>query len=72
MITAIQPEVKPLGRYTSKEACLMLGIHPNTMRQYVLKGYIDPIPQKPGIKGVRYMGHEIIKLWKYMTGGSIR
>lgn len=69
MITAIEPDVEPRGRYTSKDTCNILGIHPNTMRQYVLKGYILPIPKREGVKGVRYMGREILKLWKYITSG---
>lgn len=71
MITAIQPDVKPLGRYSGKDTCLMLNIHPNTLRQYVLKGYIKTLPKKPGTKGTRYMGSDITKLWKYITGGRV-
>lgn len=71
MMTAIQPDVKPLGRYSGKDTCTMLGIHPNTMRKYVLKGYIMPLPKKNGVKEVRYKGSDIIKLWKDRTGGRI-
>lgn len=64
MITPIQPEVKPLGRYTATETASLLNIHLNTLRNYALLGYIKPLPKKPGTKGVRYLGREISRCWK--------
>lgn len=64
MMPAVMPEVKPLGRYIGKEVCELLNIHPNTLRKYVLAGYITPLPKKPGTKGTRYMGREIARCYK--------
>ncbi|MCM1220097.1 MAG: helix-turn-helix domain-containing protein [Lachnospiraceae bacterium] len=66
-MTAIAPEVKPLGRYATKEVCEMLEIHRNSLLRYVTEGIISPLPKKPGTKVTRYLGRDIIKLWKQKT-----
>lgn len=68
MLTSIEPVVKPLGRYTIKETCSFLGIHRMTLRNYTALGYITPLPQRPGIRNVRYSGREISRCWKHLTG----
>jgi predicted site-specific integrase-resolvase len=67
MTPAIAPDVNPLGRYTGKDVCILLNIHPNTLRNYVLAGYITPLPKKVGVKAVRYLGREISRCWKLTT-----
>lgn len=67
MITAIEPDIKPLGRYSKTEAAALLGIHINTLYIYTLRGDITPLPKKPGTKVVRYLGRDLLKLWKNKT-----
>lgn len=67
MITAIEPNVKPLGRYPKTQTAELLGIHINTLSNYITLGYITPLPKKPGTKGIRFLGRDIIRLWKAMT-----
>lgn len=67
MMTAIEPDVKPLGRYTATETALLLGIHKNTLRNYVIMGHITPQPKKPGTKSIRFLGREIQRCWKRLT-----
>ena len=67
MMTAIEPDVKPLGRYTATETSKMLGIHRNTLRNYTLTGDITPLPKKDGAKETRFLGRDITRLWKRKT-----
>lgn len=69
MITSIEPDVRPMGRYSVNETCALLGIHRITLRKYTALGYITPLANKPGIRSVRYPGREISRCWKHVTGG---
>lgn len=40
MVTAIEPQVAPTGRYSVGETCKHLGIHRNTLRKYTDEGHI--------------------------------
>lgn len=62
-MTFEEPRVSPAGRYTPTQTSKLLGIHRNTLRLYLLKGWI-----KCGMRrytGRRfYTGAEILRLWR--------
>lgn len=63
MMTSEEPKVNPNGRYTPTETSRLLGVHRNTLRNYLLKGWI-----KCGLRRYSgrkfYSGAEILKLWR--------
>lgn len=63
MITAEIPDVKETGRYTVKQACDVLGIHRNTLRNYTDQGLIKCGFRKANYRKF-YEGREILKFWK--------
>lgn len=63
MITAEIPDVKETGRYTVKQACDVLGIHRNTLRNYTDQGLIKCGFRKATYRKF-YEGREILKFWK--------
>ena len=64
MITAIRPQVNPLGRYSVTETSRMLGICTNSLRKYTEQGLLKfGIRKATGRKF--YVGKEIIKFWEY-------
>lgn len=63
MITSNEPIVTITGRYTVTQACQILGIHRNTLRDYTEKGLIKCGFRKVGCRKF-YEGREIIRFWK--------
>lgn len=66
MITAIEPNVSPTGRYSTMETCRHLGIHRDTLRTYTeVKKLIKCGTRKLGNRYVKfYLGSEILRFWK--------
>ena len=62
MITALEPQAVPAGRYNSKQASALLGIHRNTLRNYTDAGEIKCGYRKNGRKF--YLGREIVRFWR--------
>jgi len=67
MVTSIKPDVKPLGRYTATDTAMLLGIHRNTLRLFVMRGEIKPLPVNPNTRSSRFLGSEISKCWESKT-----
>lgn len=57
-----QPDVAPLGRYSTTQTYRLLGISYNTLMKYVREGYIVP---NMGRKRY-FLGENIIKCWRTM------
>lgn len=57
------PNVKPLGRYNYREASAALGVHPNTIRNWVRRGIF-----RANEKATRTIGGVI---YNYVTGAGI-
>lgn len=66
MITALEPNVSPTGRYSNMETCRVLGIHRDTLRTYTeSKKLIKCGMRKLGNRYVKfYLGSEILRFWK--------
>lgn len=62
MITALEPQAVPAGRYSIKQASALLDIHRNTLRRYTDSGEIRCGFRKNGRKF--YLGREIIRFWR--------
>lgn len=64
-MTAIEPKCADAGRYSVTEACILLGIHRNTLERYRANNLI-----KAGFRMANhrkfYTGSEIKKLWRKM------
>lgn len=67
MMIAEKPDFKPLGRYSTMDVINILGIHRNTLRNYVKAGLILPLPKKMNRKENRYLGRDLNRLWNLMT-----
>ena len=63
MMTAYRPDVVLNARYSVKETAAILGIHPNTVRNYVkeqkLRAVYSTVNGWP-----RFTGAAILKLWE--------
>lgn len=66
MITPLEPNVAPSGRYSTMETCRALGIHRDTLRTYTeVKKLIKCGVRKFGNRYVKfYLGSEILRFWK--------
>ena len=68
MVTSIEPDVNPMGRYTVGETSEKLGIHRHTLRSYVRAGYIRPIFKRNPVyvnkPRIRFLGSEILRFWR--------
>lgn len=62
MMTAIEPQASASGRYSIGEACVLLGIHRNTLAKYTDSGEIKCGFRKNGRKF--YLGREIMRFWR--------
>lgn len=62
MISSIPPQVVPTALYNCNEASALLGIHRNTLRQYVTKNWIKP---KADMFTGRFLfeGNELVRFW---------
>lgn len=62
MVTTI-PKVEMTGRYSTAEACRLLGVHRNTLMKYTKEGCI-----RFGVRRATnrrfYLGSEILRFWK--------
>ncbi len=63
MVTALEPQVAPTGRYTVGQTCKHLGIHRNTLRKYTDAGYIKCSFRRETARKI-YTGQEILRFWK--------
>ena len=63
MMTPYKPDVVLDARYSLKETAAILGVHPNTIRNYTKKNEIRAIYGKYS-KWPRYTGAEILKFWE--------
>lgn len=61
-MTALQPEVAPMGRYSIRKTCELLGIGRSTLNRWRKKGLIRPRYSKVNLRPY-YYGHEILSLW---------
>lgn len=62
MMTAIQPDIAPRGRYGASAAAALLGIHRNTLYKYARAGLISKHEGRYGRS--YYLGADLIKLWR--------
>lgn len=62
MITAIEPQVQPTGRYSVSETCKHLGIHRNTLRKFTDEGKIKCGFRRESARKF-YLGSEIRRFW---------
>lgn len=62
MMTEIEPQTVPAGRYNSKRASELLGIHRNTLRNKTNSGEIKCEFRKDGRRF--YLGREIVRFWR--------
>lgn len=63
MITSIEPQVAPTGRYSIVDTCKLLGIHRNTLRLYTQAGLIKCGFRRCSGKKF-YAGTEILRFWR--------
>lgn len=63
MMTAYRPDVVLNARYSVKETAALLGIHPNTVRNYV-KGHKLRVEYCKANGRPRCTGAAILKLWE--------
>lgn len=63
MITSIEPNVAPTGRYTIAETCAFLGIHRHTLRKYTLEGFIRCGYRRASSRPF-YRGSDILSFWR--------
>lgn len=61
-MTPYRPEVVPDARYSLKEAAALLGVHPNTMRNYTKRHIVRVVYGKADGRP-RYTGAELLRLW---------
>ncbi len=61
MVTAIEPQVAPTGRYSVGETCKHLGIHRNTLRKYTDEGHIKCGFREETARKI-YTGQEILQI----------
>lgn len=61
-MTATQPKVSPMGRYSAADTCGLLGISRSTLTRYCKRGLLKPRYRKANIRPY-YYGHEILSLW---------
>lgn len=60
-MTNTQPDVNPMGKYSTTEACRALGVCYNTLMKYVRNGLIRPTLNR----GRRtFTGMEILRCWR--------
>ncbi len=64
-MTTLQPEVAPMGRYTTNEACELLGISRSTLLRYSKKGLIRTYYRKANMRPF-FHGSDITRLWYKM------
>ncbi len=64
MLTELEPNVSPTGRYPIGMAAKLLGIHRNTLRQYTEAGMIKCGFRRKGRPMRFYMGSELMRFWK--------
>ena len=62
-MTAEEPKLAPLGRYSINEACQALGIHRNTLRRYAKAGLITPGVRRATGRPI-YTGADLLRLWR--------
>lgn len=63
MITPDEPNVKPTSRYSIKASAELLGVHRNTIHNYIAAGLLRA---EYGINGwPRVTGAELLRFWKY-------
>lgn len=58
-----KPKFKPLGRYSTNDVLEAFGIHRSTLRYYINKGLIMPLPRKYNRKENRFLGRDLSKLY---------
>lgn len=63
MLTPYRPDVKPDARYSVKDTAALLGVHPNTIRNYTVAGHLRALYSKATMRP-RYEGREIIRFWE--------
>lgn len=63
MLTALEPSVSSVGRYSISQTCELLGIHRDTLRKYTDCGYIKCGFRKMSYRKF-YLGSEILRFWK--------
>lgn len=66
MLTPIQPNANPRGRYSIGDTCKLLGIHRNTLRNYTEQGLIKSRLRQNGKRSF-YLGSEILRFWEVNT-----
>lgn len=57
-----EPKVSDEGRYTTKEACALMGICPNTLRKWAKMGIVRKYRRKVSNKPF-YKGRELKRVW---------
>lgn len=62
MISSEPPKVVSAALYNYKEACALLGIHRNTLRQYVEKNWIHPKADMYTGRNL-FEGKELTRFW---------
>ena len=58
----LQPNVSPMGRYSTNKTCELLGIGRSTLNRWRKRGLIRPRYTKVNFRPY-YIGHEILSLW---------
>lgn len=67
MMTPDIPQVRKDSKYTATQACAILGIHRNTLRNMMLAGRIRPTFSRVGGRCL-YSGAEIMRVWRMYRG----
>lgn len=62
-MTALEPNVKPEGRYSSRETAELLGISCETLRLWKIKGKIKYRLRRANVRPF-YLGRDILACWK--------
>lgn len=63
MMTPYCPNVIPNARYSKKEAAELLGVHPNTISNYVKRSGLRATYSKAN-GWPKFTGAEILRFWK--------
>lgn len=66
MIVAERPQTSPTGRYSTSRACMLLGIHRNTLAKYASECGIR-IKKSKRKNTIIYTGADLQKIWAYAT-----
>ena len=62
MIDSTPPKFIANAMYTTTEACRLLGIHRNSLRQYVQRALIHPLSDKISGRNL-FEGRELTRFW---------